>query len=67
MQSLKRCFLNKNRKMDNVQTHNICINVPSSQTSRSYLHLYMFCDRSEEFILKYFYTDTFTTDNQVVR
>jgi hypothetical protein len=24
--------------MDNVQKHNICINVPSSQTFRSYLH-----------------------------
>jgi hypothetical protein len=30
-------FLNKNRTMDNVQKHNICINVSSSQTFRSYL------------------------------
>jgi hypothetical protein len=27
--------LDKNRIMDNVLKHNICINVPSSQTSRS--------------------------------
>jgi hypothetical protein len=40
----KRCVLknkqggvfDKNRTMDNVQEHNICTNVPSSQTSRSY-------------------------------
>jgi hypothetical protein len=28
--------LDKNRAMDNVQKHNSCINVPSSQTFRSY-------------------------------
>jgi hypothetical protein len=28
--------LDKNRTMDNVQKRNICINVPSSQTFRSY-------------------------------
>jgi hypothetical protein len=33
IQSLKYCVLNKNRMMDNVQKHNVCINVPSSQTS----------------------------------
>jgi hypothetical protein len=29
-------ILDKNRTMDNVQKHNICINVPSSQTFRSH-------------------------------
>jgi hypothetical protein len=29
-------FLYKDRAMDNVQKHNICTNVPSSQTLRSY-------------------------------
>jgi hypothetical protein len=29
-------FLDKDRTMDNVQQHNICTNVPSSQTFRSY-------------------------------
>jgi hypothetical protein len=28
-------FLDKDRTMDNVQKHNTCINVPSSQTFRS--------------------------------
>jgi hypothetical protein len=28
----------KDKTMDNVQKHNICINVPSSQTFRSYLN-----------------------------
>jgi hypothetical protein len=31
-------LLNVTFWMDNVQKHNICINVPSSQTVRSYLH-----------------------------
>jgi hypothetical protein len=31
-------FLDKNRTMDNVQKHNICINVPSSQTFGSYVN-----------------------------
>jgi hypothetical protein len=35
-------FLDKDRTMDNVQKHNICTNVPSSQTFRSYLLLYEF-------------------------
>jgi hypothetical protein len=30
-------FSNKSRKMDNVQEINNCINIPSSQTFRSYL------------------------------
>jgi hypothetical protein len=30
-------FLDKDRTMDNVQQHNICTNVPLSQTFRSYL------------------------------
>jgi hypothetical protein len=30
--------LDKNRAMNNVQKHNSCTNVSSSQTSRSYLH-----------------------------
>jgi hypothetical protein len=30
-------FLNKNGMMDIVQKYNICINVPSSQTFRSYV------------------------------
>jgi hypothetical protein len=44
MQSPKRCVLkyqedgalDENRTMDNVQKHNICTNVPSSQTFRPY-------------------------------
>jgi hypothetical protein len=44
--SPKRCvlknkqdgFLDKDRTMDNVQKHNNCTNVPSSQTFRSYRH-----------------------------
>jgi hypothetical protein len=28
----KRCVLNKNRTMDNVQKNNNCIDIPSSQT-----------------------------------
>jgi hypothetical protein len=28
----KLCVLNENRTMDNVQKHNNCINMPSSQT-----------------------------------
>jgi hypothetical protein len=35
-------FLDEDRTMDNVQKHNICINVPSSQTFRSsllYVHI----------------------------
>jgi hypothetical protein len=36
IQSPKRCVLNKNMTMYNVQKHNICINVPSSQTFISY-------------------------------
>jgi hypothetical protein len=31
--------LNKNRTMDIIQKHNICTNVPSSQTFKSYSHL----------------------------
>jgi hypothetical protein len=31
---LQMCFLNKNRMMDNVQKHDICINVPLPQTFR---------------------------------
>jgi hypothetical protein len=34
-------FLDKGRKMDNVQKHNICTNVPSSQKFRSYLPTYL--------------------------
>jgi hypothetical protein len=30
------CVLNKNRRMDNVQKHNNCINISSSQIFRSY-------------------------------
>jgi hypothetical protein len=30
-------FLNKNKTMGNFQKHNICVNVPLSQTLRSYL------------------------------
>jgi hypothetical protein len=30
-------FLDKDKMMNNVQKHNICTNVPSSQTFRSYL------------------------------
>jgi hypothetical protein len=37
IQSPKRYVLNKNRTMDNVQKHNNCINVPSSQTFRGNL------------------------------
>jgi hypothetical protein len=37
-------FLNKNRNMGNVQKHNICINVPSSQNFRSY------CDNVLKFL-----------------
>jgi hypothetical protein len=33
-------YLNKNRTMDNVQKHNICINVPSSQTFISHACLF---------------------------
>jgi hypothetical protein len=36
IQSPKRCVLNKSRTMDNVQKGNICINVPPSQSFRSY-------------------------------
>jgi hypothetical protein len=37
-------FLDKDRAMDNVQQHNICINVLSSQTFRYYLsHLNIHC------------------------
>jgi uncharacterized membrane protein (Fun14 family) len=32
----RTAFLDKYRTMDNVQKHNICTNVPSSQTFRSY-------------------------------
>jgi hypothetical protein len=32
------CVLNKNRTMDNIQKHNNRINIPSSQTFRSYLN-----------------------------
>jgi hypothetical protein len=32
------CFKYKSKMMDNVQKLNSCINVPSSQTFRSYLH-----------------------------
>jgi hypothetical protein len=32
---VKRCVLNKNRTLGNVQKHNNCINTPSSQTFRS--------------------------------
>jgi hypothetical protein len=32
---LRNIVLNKNRTMDNVQRHNSCINIPSSQTFRS--------------------------------
>jgi hypothetical protein len=47
----KRCVLNRkkgrcfriNRTMDNVRKHNICINVPLSQTSKPYLLLLLFC------------------------
>jgi hypothetical protein len=35
IQPLKHCVLNK-RIMDNVQKHNICVNVPMSLTFRSY-------------------------------
>jgi hypothetical protein len=35
----RRVFLDKDRTMDKVQKCNICINVPSSQTFRSYLHV----------------------------
>jgi hypothetical protein len=34
-------FLNKNKMMDNVQKHNICINITSSLTFRSYLFSYV--------------------------
>jgi hypothetical protein len=37
IQSPKRCVFNKNMAMDNIQKHNICINVPASQIFRSYL------------------------------
>jgi hypothetical protein len=33
--------------MDNIQKHNICTNVPSSQTSRSYSHSTVAQTRSE--------------------
>jgi hypothetical protein len=33
----RKAFLDEDRTMDNVQKHNICTNVPSSQTFRSYL------------------------------
>jgi hypothetical protein len=36
-------FMNKNRMMDNIQKYNIFINVPSSQTLRSYLNPYDLC------------------------
>jgi hypothetical protein len=32
------CVLNKNRTMDNIQKHINCVNRPSSQTFRPYLH-----------------------------
>jgi hypothetical protein len=32
-------FLDKDRMMENIKQHNICTNVPSSQTFRSYLQL----------------------------
>jgi hypothetical protein len=32
-------FLDKDRMMKNVEQHNICANVPLSQTFRSYLQL----------------------------
>jgi hypothetical protein len=35
-------ILDKDRMMDNVQKHNICTNVPSSQTFRSYLQVRSF-------------------------
>jgi hypothetical protein len=35
-------FLDKARTMDNAQKHNICTNVPSSQTFRSYLKFIVF-------------------------
>jgi hypothetical protein len=37
-------FLDKDRAMDNVQQHNICTNVSSSQTSRFYTLLLLFKD-----------------------
>jgi hypothetical protein len=36
---LRNVVLNKNRTMDNVQKHNSCINMPPSQTFRSYSDL----------------------------
>jgi hypothetical protein len=36
--------LGKNRTMDSVQKHNICTNVPSSQTFRSYLVILCFAE-----------------------
>jgi hypothetical protein len=37
----RNVFLDKDRTMDNVQKHNICTNVPSSQTFRSYLLFFL--------------------------
>jgi hypothetical protein len=34
--------LDKDKTMDNVQKHNICTNVPSAQTFRSYLHVIVY-------------------------
>jgi hypothetical protein len=42
IQSPKYCVLNKSRMMDNVQKHNNYINIPSSQTFRSYLQVTVF-------------------------
>jgi hypothetical protein len=42
-------FLHKDRMMANVQKHNICTNVPSSQTFRSYplVELFYFSDLAQ--------------------
>jgi hypothetical protein len=56
IQSLKRCVLknkldsvlDKDKMKDNVQKRNICTNVPSSQTFRSYLNK---CVPSTEIII----------------
>jgi hypothetical protein len=49
------CVLNKKRAIDNVQEHNNCINISSSQTFRSYL-IKLFIN-SHEIILNYLHLE----------
>jgi hypothetical protein len=44
-------YLDKNRTLDNVQKHDTCINVPLSQTFRSYVYLCVLNTHVDEWLL----------------